>query len=769
MVSNKVRFWRHLRVLRTVLALAALIFATAIPSGLAASGNSPIRFDAIIGYSGVMPQNAWFPVMCELQNTGPTLTGIIEISNDQLSKGQSRQLKIELPANTLKRVTIPVFASARYIQWNIRLLDTRGRLIAEPNYIGSKSVSGTPLLGVLPRVASGMPSLPQIKSRNPEIQPVAVRLQPEFFPDNPLVLDGLPMIYISSERVMGMTVPQVNALLAWMQHGGHLVIGVDNPGDLTASEWLNKILPCELSNSETVQSHGEFQQFIHDYTINPDEDNPEEGSTVGTSVQRRRGGANARPSVSLPAVRNQNNSSNNELVEDSTFENTPLPVLTGKLRDGKVILSNGSIPLVIQAQRGQGKITVLTFSPEREPFASWKNRGWFWAKLGGVPSRLYKSNEFEQYNGRFATDGVVGAMIDSRQVRKLPLGFLLLLLAAYLVVIGPLDQYWLKKINKQMLTWITFPLYVVGFSALIYFIGFYLRNGDLEYNELSIVDVLPNNQLGVAEQPLAERTSTVNGDSAVFRGQTYCSIYSPVNSSYPLESEQPFAALRGEFMNYGGGQSTRAAVEQHGNAFKAEAFVPVWSSQLFVSDWLQPSAMPFEISVTPGEKLWKLSVVNKTDRTYPQTYLALMGRIFELGKLPAHKTNNVILNTEQGVLLTDFARFHQIDLLSAAEGRSTSFGNNNTYIDNLAVGSVSLSFSSLLNPASSQRNQFQNSLSAPRGLDLGDLLQRDQGVFFAYDEDHSFAPPLNRFTSRRLHRNTLLRVVLPMKQRSMSN
>ena len=48
-------------------------------------------------------------------------------------------------------------------------------------------------------------------------------------------------------------------------------------------------------------------------------------------------------------------------------------------------------------------------------------------------------------------------MVDSKQIRKLPIGWLLLLLLAYLVVIGPLDQYWLKKINKQMLTWITFP------------------------------------------------------------------------------------------------------------------------------------------------------------------------------------------------------------------------------------------------------------------------------------------------------------------------
>ena len=41
--------------------------------------------------------------------------------------------------------------------------------------------------------------------------------------------------------------------------------------------------------------------------------------------------------------------------------------------------------------------------------------------------------------GGWSIDGVFGAMIDSKQVRKLPVEWLLLLLIVYLVVIGPLD------------------------------------------------------------------------------------------------------------------------------------------------------------------------------------------------------------------------------------------------------------------------------------------------------------------------------------------
>ena len=68
---------------------------------------------------------------------------------------------------------------------------------------------------------------------------------------------------------------------------------------------------------------------------------------------------------------------------------------------------------------------------------------------------LYSSDKASQnanfYGGGWSVDGIFGAMIDSRQVHKLPVGWLLLLLLVYLVVIGPLDQYWLKRIGKPML------------------------------------------------------------------------------------------------------------------------------------------------------------------------------------------------------------------------------------------------------------------------------------------------------------------------------
>src|SRR2546423_3242595 len=105
--------------------------------------------------------------------------------------------------------------------------------------------------------------------------------------------------------------------------------------------------------------------------------------------------------------------------------------------------------------RGRGQITELLFSPEREPFRSWKNREWFWAKLLSVPPSWFGPENLNAYGG-WSVDGVFGAMIDSRQERKLPVQWLLLLLGGYLLLIGPVGPDCLKRAHKQMLSWLTF-------------------------------------------------------------------------------------------------------------------------------------------------------------------------------------------------------------------------------------------------------------------------------------------------------------------------
>ena len=708
--------------------LLSLLFVCAL--GFAPAAKAALQFDVFLGYDGIVPEASWFPVVCEVRNDGPSFNAFLEISSGQFNQNQVRRVPLELPTNTRKRVVVPVFSSSRYATWNFRLVDDKDKVRAEDlNKRPRKQTAWEiPMVGALARSVSGVPILPQIKPNQQELQPLPARLQPALFPDNPIALEGLTTLYLNSETALELKVAQRDALLAWLNGGGHLVVSIEQIADLGASPWLEDLLPCELTSTTKVKPAAEFQNWMRaGTTLLPP------GTVTKTNVILKPSNRKYTPSKNVigpnPFL---------ELGSEERFDEAEMMVFTGKKRDGAVLASVDGIPLMVQATRGRGKITLLTFSAEREPFVSWKNRSWFWAKMAEIPVGLYQSSDYNNYGGS-SIDAVFGSMIDSKQVRKLPLTWLLLLLVVYLLVIGPLDQYWLKKINRQMLTWITFPTYVLIFSGLIYFIGFQLRAGDSELNELHIVDILPRNE------------------KAVLRGRTYASIYSPSNKRYALAGEQPVATLRSEFVSsYNGAEeSGRATVIHHGNNFVAEVSVPVWTSQLYVSDWLQPYDLPMKISAVRIGANWEVTVENKMDRTISEAHVVVASRIYPIGDLTARQTKKIQIEANKGVPLKDFVRQNGSQFFQAVQSRRQTFGNTQTAF-NLPLSAIAASFNSQLSEGNG--NQY---FVSPNGFDLSKLAEQGSIILLAWDADHSLTKPLNKFTPRRIHRDTLLRLVVP--------
>ena len=756
MYIHKDRFLRRRSLAQFALGMAMVLLAVTAPLA-----HGAIRFDVIVGYSGVSPRNAWHPLTCELQNSGPSVEAIIEIASDRGIQAPTRRMKIELPSNTTKRVIIPDYSSIMlYSSQSVRLLDLKGKVIAEPNFVGQQT-EGRPVLGFLSKSSVGVPAMPEMKARGYNLRegrPLAVRMDPELFPDNPLVLDGLPSLYLNSERAAALSEPQFTALLAWIQNGGHLIIGVEQAADLTSREWMRSLLPFEPGTPSVINGKGELYAWVRDYVTSSE---PDPLASVRNRVAPPTQNNRNRPVVGRNVPQPPPTAEENiVLSDDSGFDSATIPIVNGRVKDGKILVGTADSPLVIQAQRGRGKISVLTFSPEREPFLSWKHREWFWAKISGVPSSVFKRTDGAANYGWQSTDGMFGWLVDSKQVHKLPLHWLLLLLAAYLVIIGPFDQYILKKLKRQMLTWITFPVYVIAFSGLIYFIGFYLRAGDLECNELSIVDVLPNSQLGRQIQE-PDGTVKVGGDAAVLRGQTYCSIYSPVNSRYPLKSSQPFAALRGESagMNGDSSQNMRAEIMQRANGFEAQAFVAVWTSKLFVCDWLDASVNPLAVTIKPQGRDWRVTVENATGHAIKDVRIVLRQRIFKLGdgELPPGKSEYT-LTTERGTALFQFVNGISPTLMSAGSSRNSNFREAVVSSYSTADSSIAASFPSLFNTGTSEWNSY----SAPARLDLAPFVAQGCAILLAFDANRAISAPLAQFKSRRSRSDTLYRMVIPM-------
>lgn len=697
-----------------------------------------LQFDVFLGYDGTVREASWFPIVCEIKNDGPSFAGVIEVTAAGYSKGSRQRLPVELPTGTLKRVVIPAFAASRYpTLWDVRLLDERGKVREEQVALRPQRQLGweIKLIGSLSRTASGAATLLPIKRNQPDAQPVAARFQPSIFPDNPLVLEALDAIYLNSEVAANLRAGQVNALLGWVNAGGHLIVALEQVSDVTASPWLRKLLPIEPKDMVGVAKHPELEDWLR---AGEQVAVTQPGDTRrGQGNRNRPGPQSPDPSSPAPFAR----SPFADLPVDAAFEAAEIRVVAGEVRDGHVVLSAGDVPLKITANRGSGRVTALTFSPEREPFKSWKNLTTFWTRLAEVPAALYASTDYAGGYGQSA-DGIFGAMIDSRQVHKLPVGWLLALLLVYLLVIGPLDRWWLKRINKPMLTWITFPAYVIFFSGLIYFIGYKLRAGESECTELHVVDALRN------------------GERAELRGRTFLSIYSPANAKYPLASDLKFATFRGEFMPMSGGQNAEGASILHtGDNFRAEVFVPVWTSQLYVSDWWHSGTMPLTLTLQAAGDDWLLTVQNLTEHAVTASQLVVGGSMFPVGPLAAGQSKTMKLAKASGMSLPEYVRANAASYMSEVQQRQRAFGSGSSgQIHDLTNACMAASFLGQLGPQPGGQNFI-----APPGLDLSAVVAHGNAVLLAWSPGASPVPPVNQVKTKRTAANTLWRVPVEIK------
>jgi hypothetical protein len=710
-------------------ALALLILASA----LARPASAALQFDVLAGYEGTVHEAAWFPITCELFNDGPSFNATIEISAGQFGGDQVRQVPVELPTNTRKRIIIPFFAGSAMRQqgeWTGRLLDAKGKVVAERTGVSARIVPWeSVVMGSLARNFGGSPTFPEIQQGRPEVKPEVARMTVDQFPDNPITLEGMNAFYLNSEKAPELKAGQVTALLAWVRGGGHLIVAVEEAGDINATPWLKQFLPMDLSATTTMRLDEQVLNWIRSQSASAEADQPLQSlQRAGRRPGRRMQQATGNAYLDLPY--------------DAGFKDAELPVATGRVKDGYTLFTTATGPLCVQAPRGRGKVTLLTFSPEREPFRSWKARGYFWAKLAGIPGEFFTSINQRGW-GASSVDGLFGALIDSRQIRKLPVSWLLLLLVVYLLVIGPFDQWWLKKIGKQMLTWITFPAYVVLFSLLIYFIGYKLRAGETEWNELNIVDVLPR------------------GDEVDLRGRNYISIYSSRNAWYAMNGEKGHAALRTELSDFRGmnRDSGKAKVVQVGNTFKADVMVPVWTSLLYANDWMKTNDTPFIASVREMSGGYDVNIENFLDKPLSEVHVVVGQMVYELPVISARQKKTIHLAPDKGTSLRSFVQQNGAYFQKAVDVRRSPMGDTaGGQLDNRPLTAMTASFLSYLDELSPNGRSF----IAPPGLDLTPQVERGDAVVFAWLPNFGFAEKINDFSPPRFRRDTLLRLTVPV-------
>jgi hypothetical protein len=117
---------------------------------------------------------------------------------------------------------------------------------------------------------------------------------------------------------------------------------------------------------------------------------------------------------------------------------------------------------------------------------------------------------------------------------------------------------------------------------------------------------------------------------------------------------------------------------------------------------------------------------------------------------------------QNGMLLRDFVVQNASQFSSAVQSRQSAFGDNTSrWLELNSANLAAVSFvSQWANPGLNQRNFVY-----PSGLELSPLIERGDAVLLAWDPDHApSGGPLNQFKTIRSHRNTMMRLAVPVSE-----
>ncbi len=188
---------------------------------------------------------------------------------------------------------------------------------------------------------------------------------------------------------------------------------------------------------------------------------------------------------------------------------------------------------------------------------------------------------------------------------------LLVIIGAYILVIGPIDYLIVKRLKKPWLTWIIFLVAIGLFSIIAYWYSGLVHSGRMQLVRVNVLDM-------------------VHGRPAAI-GNSLFWVYSTKNTSYQITTDKPNTHLSTrESVAY---SSVAWAKINNGSSSRIDARIPIFSSKTFDATWLEQIPWQVKIDKTPDGEQFILPETLKIR----QALIAEAGGILPLRRNP--KTN----------------------------------------------------------------------------------------------------------------------------------
>ena len=605
--------------------LAAPVFAESI--------QPPEIVGVRVGIGDRCKVGLWTPVEITILGGGEALTGTVAVT---VPDGDGVPSRVLTPPNKPVQI-LPDRQTAvlLYVRFGRVISELKVDFTVDDRVVASKTMESSlgidrdhflepleaqPLIVAVGRTTMGIEDIPRLKEMDPEHRPVVARLNDVGqLPTRWYGYEGVDALLFSTSqaelyRKLTPDSDRLEALDQWIHMGGRLVLCVGSQADETLAEdsALARFAPGRLEKTVSLRQTGALEIYCG-------------GSAA---VPQTQGG------------------------DKFTLRSPKLVEI-----QGIVEAREADLPLVIRTPHGLGQIIFVAADLDLEPLSKWADRPLFLAKLLDLPAGRSGEPTGNAALTHYAYTDLSGQLRSALDrfsgVQVIPFSLVAMMIILYILLIGPGDYFFLRKIVRRMeWTWLTFPAIVLVISGATYILAYYLKGNQLRVNQADLVDV--------------------DAASGVVRGATWLNIFSPRMESFNLSlrplpdgkeevNAQSWLAWLGLQGSALGGMNPRGAnpspwPEHYSFAPDLSAMlgvpIQVWSTKSFTGRWRASGAAFPQAELSEEEQSLLGSITNTLGFPLNNCVLAHDRWAYEIGSLAPGETAILDLNVKRSELKT---------------------------------------------------------------------------------------------------------------------
>ena len=433
--------------------------------------NHDFSMEISLGYDGLMMFARWTPLFIDVTNNGPDFDGLVGV-NVFLSQTQYDRYEtpLTLAGGATKRVVLPIKPQARQDVYAIELTE-KGEIIAETRVKPSRVVAPEAMvIGVLSAEAEAISYMNQrangLDTLRGEVW-VTIPLATEVFPETVDLMSAYTMLVVDGVDVRTLSETQQNALSAWLVKGGVVFVS---------------------GGAKAAASYPFFSQWT--------------GLTAGKLEEAE--------DITPALIRYMTTSA--KPVEESVW-------LSGMPEKGSLVATETQ-GLVQLKRAGDGLIYTVAFDMGDKSLSKWSAMSSFWPRLlrqsapNDYVSLINRAEQNRYSNESWYAQALVSTLRIDNPESGIPV---LLLLAAYLFVVGFGGYIALKKFDRREWLWGVVPAVSVAFALILL-----LMSGNSSMNE-----------------PVALTASRVFVMDDDVQATTFIGVATPVEGEMEIETNQP--------------------------------------------------------------------------------------------------------------------------------------------------------------------------------------------------------------------------------------